>query len=71
MKLVYFNDTGRMVKIHPATKLHGCVVSKDPIRPLEERLFELPEDTFPWVKMWDNNELGLTILVSPLKDNKE
>lgn len=71
MKLIYFNDTGRLVRIHPATTLHGCIVNKAPIKPLEERIFELPEDTFPWVKMWDSEELGLTILVSPLKENRE
>ena len=68
MKLVYFNDTGRLVRIHPATLLHGCIVKKEPIKPLEEREFILPDHTFPWIKMWDNQELGLSILVSPIKD---
>ncbi|MGE8205839.1 hypothetical protein ACQKP0_14885 [Heyndrickxia sp. NPDC080065] len=70
MKLVYFNDTRRLVKIHPATNIHGCNVKNEPIKPLEERLFELPEGTFPWIKMWDNGQFGLSILVSPKIVNK-
>ncbi|KUP09890.1 hypothetical protein Q73_01290 [Bacillus coahuilensis m2-6] len=70
MKLVYFNDTGRLVKIHPATLSHGCVAKKEPIKPLEERDFILPEGTFPWIVMWDYGEFGLSILVSPMTDKK-
>ena len=68
MKFIYFNDTGRRVTIHPATFKHGCVGSTEPIKPLEQRVFELPDGTFPWVKMWDYGEGGLRILVSPKKD---
>lgn len=68
MKLVYFNDNGRLVKIHPATAIHGCVVNKEPIKPLQERKFILPEGTYPWIKMWDYDEFGLNILVSPIVD---
>jgi hypothetical protein len=68
MKFIYFNDTGRKVNIHPATFLHGCTGSSEPIKPLEQRVFELPEDTFPWVKMCDYGEIGLSILVSPMKE---
>lgn len=43
-----------------------------PIKPKEQRLFILPENTYPWVKMWDyGEEIGLHILVSPLKDSEE
>lgn len=70
MILVFFNDTKRLVKIHPATNIHGCKVSKEPIRHMEERVFELPEGSFPWVKLWDNDQRGLTILVSPMIENK-
>ncbi|MEK4750440.1 hypothetical protein NST77_23385 [Niallia sp. FSL W8-0177] len=65
---MYFNDTGRLVKIHPATHAHGCVVKKEPIKPLEEREFTLPEGTYAWIKMWDYEEFGLSILVSPMTD---
>jgi hypothetical protein len=68
MKFIYFNDTGRKVIIHPATFSHGCTGSSEPIKHLEQRVFELPEDTFPWVKMWDYGEIGLNILVSPIKE---
>ena len=68
MKFVYFNDTGRVVNIHPATFAHGCSASNAPIKPLEERVFVLPKGTYPFVKMWDYSEKGLSILVSPIKD---
>lgn len=69
MKFKYFNDTGRIVSIHPATFIHGCKGDSNPIEPLEERLFILPENTYPWVKMWDHGEKGgLVILVSPSTD---
>lgn len=68
MKFVFFNDTGRRVGIHPATLTHGCICEEHGIEPFEERIFELPENTFPWVKMWDYGEKrGLSILVSPRK----
>ncbi|NUJ17490.1 hypothetical protein FKN04_12980 [Bacillus glycinifermentans] len=66
MKFVYFNDTGRDIGIHPATKIHGTVCDMEVIKPYEKRVFNLPEDTYPLVKMWDYGEIGLQILVSPL-----
>lgn len=63
MKFVYFNDTGKVVRIHPATFAHGCEGSSEPIQPLEEREFTLPEGTYPWFKQWRD----FTILVSPQK----
>ncbi|UQZ74818.1 hypothetical protein C2I17_09705 [Niallia circulans] len=69
MKFVFFNDTGRLVKIHPAT-FHGCITKKEPIKHLEEREFILPEGTFAWTKMWDYEEFGLSILVTPMVDKK-
>lgn len=72
MKFVYFNDTGRDVTIHSATKEHGTVCDMTTIKPLEERVFTLPNGTYPWVKMWDYGEkYGLSILVSPVKDREE
>jgi hypothetical protein len=71
MKFIYFNDTGRTVNIHPATFLHGCEGERTAIKPLEQRLFILPEGTFPWLKMWDYGERGLSILVSPMSEEKK
>jgi len=68
MKFVYFNDTKRVVHIHPATFTHGCIGSAEQIQPLEERELELPEGSYPWVKMWDYGASGLTILVWPKKE---
>lgn len=55
MKFVYYNDT----------EVHGTKCDMSTIHPLEERTFILPENTYPWVKMWDYGERGLSILVSP------
>ncbi|RFU67479.1 hypothetical protein D0469_14590 [Peribacillus saganii] len=69
MKFVYYNDTNRDVKIHPATKVHGTECDMSVIMPQEERTFYLPADTYAWVKMWDYGEkVGLKILVSPQRD---
>jgi len=65
MKFVYFNDTEREISIHPATKIHGTVCDMEVIKPYEKRVFNLPEGTYPFVKMWDYGESGLQILVSP------
>lgn len=68
MKFQYYNDTNRKVNIHPATFIHGCKGHKEPIQPLEERTFILPDGTYPWVKMWDHGDGGLSILISPMKE---
>lgn len=70
MKFKYFNDTKRIVRIHPATIVHGCEVDTSPIQPQEIRTFILPEGTYPWVKMWDYGVSGLSILVSPERDEE-
>lgn len=69
MKFVYYNDTKRNVLIHPATIIQGCKVDLSEIKPYEERVFILPEGTFPWVKMWDYGDLGLSIFVVPCVEN--
>lgn len=67
--MVYYNDTGRIISIHPATESHGVKCDMSAIRPLEERIFYLPANTYPWIKMWDYGEKnGLSILVSAQKD---
>jgi hypothetical protein len=71
MKFSYYNDTQRAVGIHPATKSHGTECEMSIIKHGEIRDFELPEGTYPWVKMWDYGEKhGLQILVSPTRDDK-
>lgn len=77
-KFKFFNDTGRVVRIHPATLLHGVQLSAlqdidedhDEIKPLEVKVFYLPKDTYPMVKMWDYGDRGggLSIFVSPQKE---
>lgn len=66
-KFVYFNDTQKDIRIHPATRIHGCQCDMSPIKPYEEREFILPEGTYPWLKQWDNGR----ILVSPKSDEPE
>lgn len=70
MKFKFFNDTGRVVSIHPATEIHGTACAMADIQPLEERLFVLPEGTYPRVKMWDYGS-NLSILVSPTRNKEE
>lgn len=71
MKFQYFNDTNRMVSIHSASFLDGCTADMNEIAPLTTCTFHLPDGTYPWVKMWDYGELGLSILVSPIKDSDD
>lgn len=65
MKFEFFNDTGRVVSIHPATFTHGCIGDESPIQPLELRTFRLPKNTYPFLKMWDYNQQRLSLLLSP------
>lgn len=62
MKIVYFNDTGKEINIHPGTLSHGTQTSTEPIKPLEERVFELP-GTYPWIMMCEHDG-QLSIFVS-------
>lgn len=69
MKFKFVNDTGRLVTIHPGTKNSGVMYFEhDIIQPLEVRTFLLPEGTYPYVKLWDNEYYGLSILVSPQRE---
>jgi len=63
VKIVYFNDTGKEINIHPGTLSHGTQTSTEPIKPLEERVFELPEGTYPWIMMCEHDG-QLSIFVS-------
>ncbi|MFD2638104.1 hypothetical protein [Piscibacillus salipiscarius] len=68
MKITYYNDSRREILIHPATFKHGCKGSEEPIKPLEERTFILPDNTSPFIKMWDYGvDKGLQILIMPEK----
>lgn len=65
-QFLYYNDTKRTVRIHPATKSHGTDCNMNEILAGEMRMFYLPEGSYPWVKMWDyGGESGLSLLVSP------
>jgi len=65
-QFLYYNDTKRTVRIHPATKSHGTDCNMNDVLAGEMRMFYLPEGTYPWVKMWDyGGESGLQLLVSP------
>ena len=71
MKFLFSNDTGRDVSVHPATKEHGVDCDMSVIKPLESRIFNLPDNSVPWVKLWDYGETrGLNILVSSLKESE-
>lgn len=69
LKFVYYNDTGRNISIHAGTESSGIICDMGIIKPLEARVFTLPSQTYPWVKMWDHGgNNGLCILVSAQKD---
>lgn len=70
MKIVYFNDTGMEINIHPGTLSHGTQTSTEPIKPLEERVFELPEGTYPWIMMCEHDG-QLSIFVSGKQDDEQ
>jgi len=64
MKFKFFNDTGAVINIHPATFIHGCQGDDSPIPPLEIREFNLPKGTYPMLKLWKEN----IIFVCPEKE---
>ncbi|MBU9710893.1 hypothetical protein [Evansella tamaricis] len=64
MKIKYVNDTKQPINIHPATKTHGVLCDISPIKPLEERVFSLPDGVTPWIKLWEHDDSGLMLLVS-------
>lgn len=67
MRFDFFNDTGREVRIHPATFDSGCEVNAEKIQPLETRTFSLPAGTFPSMKLWDHGDfLMIFVWSSPL-----
>jgi hypothetical protein len=63
-KIVFFNDTGKTVRIHPATLGSGVTVDLSPIPHLRLATFTLPENTMAWIKLWGDN----TILVQPFSE---
>ncbi|GIO99916.1 hypothetical protein J14TS5_50020 [Paenibacillus lautus] len=56
MRFDFFNDTGREVRIHPATFEGRCEVNAEKIQPLEIRSFTLPPDTYPVLKLWGHGD---------------
>lgn len=56
-KLMFFNDTKREIRLHPATETHGVICDMSPIQPLEQRVFTLPYRTTPIIKQWDDGSL--------------
>lgn len=61
MKFEFFNDTGKDIYIHPATKTHGIEYEgENTIPTLTIRVFHLPENTTPLVKMWGNGIILVT-----------
>lgn len=72
MKFQYYNDTNRIVGIHPATMLYDIKMNNTgDIYHGEVRTFTLPEGSYPIVKMWDyGGRNGLQILVIPQTEDK-
>ncbi|MFD2215318.1 hypothetical protein [Metabacillus endolithicus] len=70
MKFKFFNDTGRIVTIHPATYEHGCYVdNRDAIMPLQRTLIYSAKP----VPISSSNygygaRNGLHLLISPIEE---
>lgn len=72
MKFEFYNDTKRTIGLHPATESHGTKCNMDSIKHMEIRVFEVPEGTHPWVKLWDHgDEHGLIMLVSSTANTEQ
>jgi hypothetical protein len=58
-KYLFFNDTGKIISIHPETQESGIIVEKNNknyenvIYPLELVVFTAPEGKIPIMKLWD------------------
>ncbi len=52
MKYAFFNDTGRDLTIHPASKRGGGIVKAGSLE-----YSECPEGTIPLVKVWEDTVL--------------
>ena len=66
MRLAFFNDRKRPIRLHPACK--GVPPERISIAPQEIVYFDLPtpSDSFiPFVKVWEDNH-GLVLLVDTL-----
>lgn len=61
--MIFFNDTGKHVFIHPATVTHGIECDMEPIEPRTTRKFKVPKGVEPFVKLWQYDDSS-TILVS-------
>jgi len=50
MKYVYLNDKSKQVGIHPSSS-----TKKFHLEPQETIVIEIPENTIPFIKTWDND----------------
>ncbi len=67
--LKFFNDTGKVVNLHPASiaDING---NTNNVKPLEERIFDNPDGYYVFTKLWDHYG-SLTLLVQLQKVVKE
>lgn len=60
-KIQFYNDSGKEIRIHPGTKVHGIVVDMNPIKHGEVRVFESPDkDDVITIKQWSDGEILVT-----------
>lgn len=64
MKFAYYNDTKRVVTIHPGTEMYITKGDISPIKHGEIRYFEIEDGHYPIIKMWDYGDRGLQIFLS-------
>lgn len=61
--IIYYNDTGWDVGIHPGTEERVKFKKTNVIKHGEMLKFTYPEEFTPVIKMWDYGESGLQLLV--------
>ena len=55
MKYVFLNDTSNILQLHIAS----CI-DKQSIQPTETVVVDIPEDTIPFIKLWDEDVVLLS-----------
>ncbi|MFP7487290.1 hypothetical protein SFC65_24355 [Priestia filamentosa] len=64
MRIDFFNDTKRVVTMDPNTFKHGCIGEEKDMDFGEIRTFTLPEGFYPELKIEDEKEKGLILLIT-------
>lgn len=67
--IIYYNDTGRDVKIHPGIDKEVKFKDTKIIKHQEMIKFTFPKEFTPMLKMWDYGDLGLQLIIMLMTDD--